>query len=266
MTAAYDEIGCDYDEHRRPDRRLATAIWDAFGSARSVINVGAGTGSYEPSDRDVLAIEPSAVMITQRRPDAARTVQATAESLPVEATSFDAAMAVLTIQHWNDVQQGLAELCRVARQRIVVVTIDVDKLGELWLIRDHIPEMLAGHAAAFPSIGCLAQALPNVSVSVLAVPHDCTDRFMAALWARPEAYLDARIRSATSAWHQVPSQVVDQALATLRHDLDSGRWDERYGQLRHTPTLDIGLRIVRSELRDSEGSSETASKECARCP
>jgi SAM-dependent methyltransferase len=251
VTAAYDEIGRAYGEHRRPDPRLATAIWDALGEARSVINVGAGAGSYEPPERDVLAIEPSAVMIAQRRPGAARAVQAAAESLPVEDKSFDAAMAVLTIQHWTDVEQGLAELCRVARERIVVVTMDVDKLGELWLIRDYIPEMLASHAAAFPSISSLAQALPNVSVSVLAVPGDCTDRFMAALWATPEAYLNAHVSSATSAWHQVPSQVVDRARATLRHDLDSGRWDERHGSLRHAPTLDIGLRIVRAELRDS---------------
>jgi SAM-dependent methyltransferase len=251
VTAAYDEIGRDYGEHRRPDPRLATAIWDALGEARSVINVGAGAGSYEPSDRDVLAIEPSAVMIAQRRRGAARALQAAAESLPVDDMSFDAAMAVLTMQHWTDVEQGLAELCRVARRRIVVVTMDVDKLRELWLIRDYIPEMLPGHAAAFPSISWLAQALPNVSVSELAVPRDCTDRFMAALWASPEAYLDARIRGATSAWHQVPHHVVDRALARLRRDLASGRWDERYGALRDASTLDVGLRIVRAELRES---------------
>jgi SAM-dependent methyltransferase len=248
VTAAYDDIGRDYAARRRPDPRLARPIWDALGDARTVINVGAGTGSYEPPRRDILAIEPSAVMIAQRRPGAARAVQATAESLPVDDKSFDTAMAVLTIQHWTDLGQGLAELSRVARQRIVIVTMDVDRLGELWLIRDYIPEMLPCHAAAFPSINTLCRALPNASVSVVAVPHDCTDEFMAALWARPEAYLDACIRSATSAWQLVPRQVVDRALAALRHDLDSGDWDERYGHLRHMPTLDVGLRIVRAEM------------------
>jgi SAM-dependent methyltransferase len=251
MTAAYDEIGRDYHAQRRGDPRLASAIWAALGEARSVINVGAGTGSYEPPDREVLAIEPSAVMIAQRPPRAARSVQAAAESLPVNDNSFDAAMAVLTLQHWSDVERGLAELCRVARFRIVLVTMDVDKLGELWLIRDYIPEMLASHAAAFPSIGSLAQALPNVSVSVLAVPHDCTDHFMAALWAKPEVYLDARVRQATSAWHEVPDGVVDRALAALDRDLDSGRWDQRYGHLRQAATMDVGLRIVQADLASS---------------
>jgi ubiquinone/menaquinone biosynthesis C-methylase UbiE len=249
VTAAYDEIGRDYGEHRRPDPRLARAIWDALGDARSVINVGAGAGSYEPADRDVVAIEPSEVMIAQRPPGAARVVQAAAESLPVGDRSFDAAMAVLTIQHWTDVEQGLAELCRVARRRIVVVTMDVGKLAELWLVRDYVPEMLGTHAAAFPSIGSLVQVLPGASVSVLAVPRDCSDRFMAALWARPEAYLDARIRGATSAWGQVSRDVEDRALASLRRDLDSEAWDERHGALRDTPALDVGLRIVRAELR-----------------
>lgn len=248
MTAAYDQIGRGYRAHRRGDPRLASAIWAALGAARSVINVGAGTGSYEPPDRDVLAGEPSAVMLAQRPPGTAPSLQAAAESLPVSDNSFDAAMAVLTLQHWSDVERGLAELGRVARDRVVLVTMDVETLGELWLIRDYLPEMLAGHAAAFPSIHSLTQMLPDVSVSVLPVPRDCTDRFMAALWARPEAHLDARVRSATSAWHQIPRHVVDRALAALRRDLQSGRWDERHGHLRRAATLDVGLRIVRAEL------------------
>ncbi len=146
--ATYDEIGHDYHEQRRADPRIASAIWAALGAARPVINVGAGTGSYEPTDREVLAIEPSAVMIAQRPPGAARSVQAAAELLPVSDNSFDAAMAILTLQHRSDVERGLAELCRVARSRIVLATIDVDRLGELWLIRDYIPEMLDSHAAA----------------------------------------------------------------------------------------------------------------------
>jgi SAM-dependent methyltransferase len=248
MTAAYDEIGRAYHAHRRADPRLASAIWAALGRARSVINVGAGTGSYEPPGREVLAIEPSGVMIAQRPPGAARCVQAAAESLPVDDNAFDAAMAVLTLQHWSDVKRGLAELRRVARSRVVLVTMDVDALGELWLIRDYIPEMRATHAAAFPSIGSLVQALPNAAVSVLAVPHDCTDHFMAALWARPEAYLDAQVRRATSAWDPLPEDVVDRALTSLGRDLDNGRWEERCGHLRHMATLDIGLRIVCAEL------------------
>jgi SAM-dependent methyltransferase len=248
VRAQYDDIGRGYAGHRRPDPRIAAAIREALGDARSVINVGAGAGSYEPEDRDVLAVEPSEVMIAQRPADAARAVQASAESLPVADGSFDAAMAVLTIQHWTDVARGLAELRRVARSRIVLVTMDVDALGELWIVRDYAPEMLASHAAAFPSIAALERALPSVSVSVLEVPNDCSDRFMAALWATPEAYLDAELRDATSAWHQLPPGVADRAVAALRRDLASGRWDERHGHLRRRPSLDVGLRIVRSEL------------------
>jgi SAM-dependent methyltransferase len=249
VTAAYDDIGRGYREHRCPDRRLAAAIWDALGDARSVINVGAGAGSYEPPDRDVLAVEPSAVMLAQRPKRAARAVQAAAESLPVADRSFDVAMAVLTMQHWSDVERGVAELLRVTRSRIVIVTMDVEKLGDLWMVRDYLPEMRARHAAAFPSIAFLERALPGVTVSPLPVPHDCTDRFLAALWARPELLLDAHVRRATSAWQGIPTEVVDRALAALRSDLASGRWDERHHDLRNRARLDVGLRLVSAAPR-----------------
>lgn len=245
---AYDAIGRGYGDHRRPDPRLAAAIWSALEDARSVINVGAGTGSYEPPDRAVLAVEPSAVMIAQRPRGSARAVQAKAERLPVADDSFDAAMAVLTIQHWSDLERGLAELRRVARRRIVVVTMDVDVFAELWLVRDYVPELRATHAAAFPSPAWLADALPAASVSALPVPRDCTDRFLAALWASPEAYLDPSIRGATSAWDRLPNDIVDRALARLGDDLASGRWHARHGGLHDLSELDVGLRIVRAEL------------------
>jgi SAM-dependent methyltransferase len=244
MTAAYDDIGRGYRDHRRPDPRLEAAIWDALGDARSVINVGAGAGSYEPPDRQVLAIEPSAVMIAQRPHGAAPAIQAAAEALPAADRSFDAAMAVLTMQHWSDVEQGLAELRRVTRHRIVIVTMDVATLAELWMIRDYLPEMIGGHASSFPPIGYLEAALPDVTVAPLPVPRDCTDRFLAALWAQPEALLDPAVRRATSAWHQVSPEVADRALAALRADLESGRWDERHGHLRDEAAHDVGLRIV----------------------
>lgn len=245
---AYDAIGRAYGDHRHPDPRLAAAIRAALGDARSVINVGAGPGSYEPPDLEVLAVEPSAVMIAQRPEGAAPVVQAHAERLPVGDDSFDAAMAVLTIQHWTDLDRGLAELGRAARRRIVIVTLDIDVFGEFWLVREYVPDMRATHAAVFPSIAFLSRALPNVSVSPLPVPRDCTDRFLAALWATPEAYLDASVRTATSAWQQLPRRIVDRALARLREDVDSGRWDARHGALRDLPALDVGLRIVRAEF------------------
>ena len=251
MTAAYDEIGRGYREHRRADPRLEAAIWAALGDARSVINVGAGTGSYEPPDREVLAVEPSAVMIGQRPPGAARAVQATAEALPAADHSFDAGMAVLTMQHWSDVDRGLAELRRVVRERIVLVTMDVAKLAELWMISDYLPGMIAGHTSSFPSIEHLREALPNVTVAPLPVPRDCTDRFLAALWAQPEALLDPDLRRATSAWHQVSPEGASSALEALRADLESGRWDERHGHLREQPEHDVGLRIVTATAGDT---------------
>jgi SAM-dependent methyltransferase len=247
----YDEIGRGYSAIRRPDPHVESAVWQALGDARSVVNVGAGSGSYEPRDREVIAVEPSAVMIGQRPSHAARAVQGMAESLPLPTKSVDAAMAVLTLQHWYDVDRGLAELVRVSRQRIVLLTMDVEVLAELWLIRDYIPETLRTHAEGFPAITDLLAALPNAEAATVAVPHDCNDGFMAAFWGRPEAYLDPDVRAATSPWHQLPSEVVEGAVTRLRRDLDSGVWDQRYGALRHKPKLDVGLRLVRAELSEA---------------
>jgi SAM-dependent methyltransferase len=247
VARAYDEIGRGYREIRRPDPRLAAAIDRELGDARSVVNVGAGAGSYEPGDRDVLAVEPSAVMLAQRPPGAAPAIRARAEALPLAGDSFDAALAVLTIQHWSDVERGIAELCRVARRRVVVVTMDVGVLAELWLVREYVPETLAAHAAAFPSIERLVRLLANARVTALPVPRDCSDGFMAAYWGRPEAYLDPRVRAATSPWHELPGDVVERAVAALRADLESGRWDTRHGALRRSAALDVGLRLVAAD-------------------
>ena len=233
---------------RRPDPRIASAIWAALGDAASVVNVGAGSGSYEPPDRAVLAVEPSAVMIAQRPRDAARAVQASAEALPLEDRAVDAALAVLTVQHWDDVERGLRELVRVARRRVVLVTMDVEALARLWIVRDYLPETLAAHAGTFPPISRLLELLPRATASVVPVPRDCTDGFMAAFWGRPEAYLDPAVRAASSPWHQLAPETVDRALEQLRSDLASGVWDRRYGWLRDEPELDVGLRLVSADV------------------
>ncbi|MFN2615935.1 MAG: class I SAM-dependent methyltransferase [Thermoleophilaceae bacterium] len=246
-AASYDTLGRRYAAIRRPDPRLAAAIWSALGDARSVVNVGGGTGSYEPPDREVIAVEPSEVMIAQRPAGAAPAVRAAAESLPLGDGAVDAALAVLTMQHWDEVDRGLRELLRVARRRVVLVTMDVDVLAELWLIRDYVPEMIAAHAASFPSIGWLLETLPGASVSSLPIARDCTDGFMAAYWGRPEAYLDPAVRAGTSPWQQLPAQLVHRALDRLEADLRHGEWDRRYGRLRRRETLDVGLRLIRCE-------------------
>jgi SAM-dependent methyltransferase len=250
MTAGaiYDTIGRRYRDVRRPEPRIASAIWTALGDASSVVNVGAGTGSYEPDDRELIAVEPSAVMIAQRPAGAAPAIQAAAEALPLPDQAVDAAMAVLTLQHWEDVEQGLSEMLRVARRRIVLVTMDVEVLGELWVVRDYLPETLTAHAAGFPSIARLTELVPHSAAAVIPVPRECTDGFMAAFWGRPEAYLDPRVRAATSPWHQLPPAVVTRALDRLRRDLADGRWDRRHGHLRQQTELDVGLRLVCAEV------------------
>jgi SAM-dependent methyltransferase len=245
----YDRIGQTYGAIRRADPRLAEPIWKALGDARSVVNVGAGTGSYEPPDRRVTAVEPSEVMIAQRPPDAAPAVQAIAEDLPFGDDSFDAAMAILTLHHWSDVDAGLAEMVRVARRRVVVVTFDLDVGNDLWLVRDYLPEIVTSNVRSYPSMARLLDALPAATVQPLLVPRDCTDRMFAALWARPEQYLDPQVRAATSTWDPIPHAVSARALSQLRRDLASGAWDERYGHLRSTPEWDVGLRLIRAELR-----------------
>jgi SAM-dependent methyltransferase len=246
--AAYDTMGRGYAGVRRPDPRIASAIWAALVDAASVVNVGAGSGSYEPRDRIVFAVEPSAVMIAQRPRDAAPAVQASAEALPLEDRAVDAAMAVLTVQHWDDVGRGLRELVRVARRRVVVLTMDVEELARLWIVRDYLPQTLAAHAATFPTMSRLRELLPRVTVSAVPVPRDCTDGFMAAFWGRPEAYLDPAVRAGSSPWHQLAPETVDRALGRLRSDLASGAWERRYGRLRHEPELDVGLRLVSAEV------------------
>jgi SAM-dependent methyltransferase len=242
-ASTYDSIGVGYRGTRATDPTLASSIWAALGEARTVLNVGAGTGSYEPSDRWVLAVEPSAVMIAQRAPDAAPVIRATAEDLPLADQTVDAAMAILTLHHWPNVEAGLRELTRVARDRIVIVTVDVSMIAQQWVVRDYLPELLGQHAR-FPSIDRLCELLPSARSEVLPVPRDCEDGFMAAWWARPEAYLDPVIRAATSPWHDLPEPVVDRALARLRKDLNSGEWQRRYSSILTQEELDVGLRLI----------------------
>ena len=245
---AYDTIGRGYQSIRQPDARLAGKIVAALGDSRTVVNVGAGAGSYEPADRWVLAVEPSSVMIAQRPPAAAPVLQTSVEDMPLADGAVDAAMAILTLHHWRDVEAGLRQLTRVARQRIVIVTMDVPTLAKLWIIEDYLPEFVGQHTSRFPPIDWLCERLPNSTSEVLAVPCDCTDRFLSALWARPHALLDPAIRAGTSPWHDLPAATVAKALARLRDDLHKGAWHERYGHLLEQAELDVGLRIITSKL------------------
>ncbi|BCJ32709.1 MerR family transcriptional regulator [Actinocatenispora thailandica] len=240
----YEVIGSAYPATRRTEPRIAERIWAALGDARTVLDVGAGTGSYEPPGRDVTAVEPSAVMRAQRPAGAAPCVAASAESLPFEDLSFDAAMAVSTVHHWPDPVAGLRELRRVAR-RVVVFTYDASSTGwreRFWLTRDYLPEF-AGLLAGWPALADLTQAVGGHAEPVL-VPWDCSDGFFEAYWRRPEAYLDERVRRAVSVWTRVGPDAERRAVTSLRADLASGRWAERNRDLVDLDAAELGLRLL----------------------
>ncbi len=241
MTQLYDAIGVGYRDFRRPDPRLETAIIRALNPAETVVNVGAGTGSYEPSDRSVVAVEPAMTMIRQRRPGSAPVVQASATELPFRDDGFAAALAILTVHHWPDQARGLDEMARVARRRVVVVTWDPSTSG-FWLTDDYFPEIFEIDRPLFPSIEDFRRALGRVEVHPLPIPHDCVDGFLGAYWRRPHAYLDAGVRSAISTFAKLHD--LGRGLDRLRRDLEDGSWTRRYGDLLDQPEIDLGYRIV----------------------
>lgn len=247
MTGAvYDRIGIGYAERRRPDPRIAARIAAALGECGSVVNVGAGAGSYEPEDRFVIAVEPSTEMLRQRPRTAAPAVQASADRLPFRDSSFDAALAILTVHHWPRRSEGLAELRRVARERIVLLTFDSEHTG-FWLTQDYFPEIAADDRQRFQSVQELAAHFGRVAVHAVPIPADCVDGFLGAYWRRPEAYLDPRVRAAMSSFSRFDPAA---GLGRLERDLASGEWGRRHSALLAQTELDLGYRLVIARLSD----------------
>ncbi len=236
----YDRIGHGYRALRRPDPRIADRILAALEGTRSIVNVGAGVGSYEPHDRAVVAVEPSMVMIRQRGPDAAPTVRASATALPFDDDTFDASLAVLTLHHWPDRERGIEQLRRTARDRVVILTWEF-AAGAFW-IHDYFPEIAEMDRPIFPSMSDLRRQLGQIRVVDVPIPHDCTDGFLGAYWRRPAAYLEAGVRAAISCFAKLADPT--PGLARLRGDLGSGRWQRRYGHLLERSELDLGYRLV----------------------
>ncbi len=236
----YDTIGRGYAPHRRPDARIAARVAAALGDAGSVVNVGAGAGSYEPAGRRVAAVEPSGVMVRQRAAGTAPAVRAVAGALPFRDGAFDAALGVLTLHHWPDWRRGVAEMRRVARARVVILTWDPDHPG-FWLTTDYFPTVIPADRAAFPRLADLAAALGGASVRPVPVPADCTDGFLGAYWRRPAAYLDPGVRGAISALARIPDPA--PALARLAADLADGSWERRWAHL-PADEMDLGYRLV----------------------
>ncbi len=242
--ALYDRIGRTYSGQRTTDARLARRIWAALGDARTVLNVGAGTGSYEPPDREVTAVEPSAVMRAQRPPGAAWCVAARAEALPFADRSFDAAMAILSDHHWSDPIAGLREMRRVAR-RVVVFQWDNTQPARFWLVRDYLPEF-ARIARARPTLAERAAAI-GADLDPVAIPWDCRDGFFHSYWRRPEAYLAAAVRRGCSVWSQVGPQAEERAVRALTTDLEAGSWTEHNSALLELEEAELGARLLVAE-------------------
>ena len=235
-AARYDTIGVGYREHRRPDPRVAAQITAALGDARTVLNVGAGAGSYEPEDRLVVSIDASDVMLRQH--GGRRRVKGVAEHLPFPDGAFDATLAIFTVHHWTDAAAGLAELQRVSRRQVILAF----EILPYWLVDEYVPESVEQNAAWLATR--IADALPDSRTEVIPVPHDCTDGFFCAYWRRPEAYLDPGVRGAISGLALLPASLVEPAMDRLAADLRSGAWHERHADLLELEEMDHGYRLV----------------------
>lgn len=240
----YGQIGDGYSVFRKPDPHIARQILDALGDADTILNVGAGAGSYEPVDRKVTAVEPSESMRAQRPSNLTLAIDGVAEDLPFEDSSFDASMAIVTVHQWTDLEKGLAEMRRVTRGNVVLLVCDPDLMSDYWL-NDYIPEVREVEASRFPSIERLRIALGGkVEVLPVPVPLDCCDGFNEAYYGRPEMFLDERARLACSSWSLVPKAAVRRFVDDLSTDLASGQWEKNYGHYRSQPFFDGPLRLV----------------------
>ncbi len=241
MPQLYDAIGVGYAGHRRPDPRFAEPILRALGDAESVVNVGAGTGSYEPSDRPVVAVEPSRTMLRQRRAGSAPVVRAVGSRLPFRDDAFAASLAILTLHHWPERERGLRELARVARSRVVLLSFDPEA-ADFWLVDDYFPGIRELDLCTMPTLDELRRATGELEIEPVPVPHDCRDGFLGAFWRRPEAYLDPQVRGAMSVFARIEG--VDSGVERLRRDLEDGSWERRHGDLRTRTEIDLGYRLV----------------------
>ncbi len=235
----YDRIGVGYARRRQADARIAAYILTALGDAETIVNVGAGAGSYEPADRRVVGVEPAMTMIRQRGPAAAPAVQGSAEALPFVTGAFAAALAVLTIHHWSDWRVGLREMLRVAQQRVVLLTWDPDSTG-FWL-HDYLPDLLEYDRRIFPTLPALREVAGSVEIVPVPIPHDCRDGFLGAYWRRPVAYFADDVRQAISS---LATQDASAGLAQLAADTADGTWERRYANISHLEQLDVGYRLV----------------------
>jgi SAM-dependent methyltransferase len=243
----YERVGIGYASNRRADPRICDQITAALSGCRTVVNVGAGTGSYEPNSC-LVAVEPSRRMIEQRTVRSCPCVQSVAEALPFRDKGFDGALAVLTIHHWADLKAGLREMRRVARKRVVILTWEPEAAREFWLTRDYLPELVALDAGRFPSMRFLRDLFGTIELQTVPVPHDCSDGFAGAFWKNPEKYLNPEVRRSMSGFARLETEIVEQALERLAGDLRSGLWYRRNRDLFDLDVCDLGYRLVIADL------------------
>jgi SAM-dependent methyltransferase len=241
VAALYDNIGRNYSGRRQSDPRIEVAIQGALAGCATVLNVGAGTGSYEPRCHAVVAVEPSRTMIEQRPAGAAPAIQACAEALPFRNASFDAALAILTIHHWSDLAKGLSECARVARSKVVIFTNDFEVCAKFWLF-DYFPELMYADRYLFPPLAKFTEVFGSVEFVTVPIPSDCRDGFLGAYWKRPSAYLDPAVRDGISTFAKIGDS--SPQLQKLQGDIESGVWEQRYASLHDLSALDLGYRLV----------------------
>lgn len=245
--ADYGALGRGYARYRQPDPRLFAVISAALGDADTVLNIGAGSGSYEPTDRQVTAVEPSGSMRAQRPAHLSPALDGTAENLPFPDRSFDAAMTTFSVHQWQDTAAGLREMRRVTRGPVVILTCDPQRVEDFWLT-EYAPEVTATEARRYPGLDELEAGLGGRARSVLVpIPLDCTDGFNEAYYGRPEGLLDPGARLSCSAWSFVPEDATEHFAQELGGDLDSGAWDARHGTLRTLPQYEGSLVLVASQ-------------------
>jgi SAM-dependent methyltransferase len=255
IPPSYETIGHGYARYRREDPRIRERIRSALGNARTIVNVGAGAGSYEPVDRHVVAIEPSDVMASQRPRELAPAICASAGALPLRDASVDAAMAILSLHHWDEERErGARELRRVARDRVVILTYDSRVSAEMWLMAEYLPELAETEHAIFPAPEQIASWLGGrVRIDAVPVSRDTPDWMLGSYWAHPERVLDAEARAATSGFARMSATIVERVVAAVARDLQDGSWDARHGALRALDEYDVGLRLI-SAGPDAGGS------------
>ena len=253
MDTIYNKIGKSYALGRRTDPEIEAQIHAKLQGATSILNVGAGTGSYEPSDIMVTAVEPSEAMISQRKLSSAPVTKAQAENLPFDDASFSHCMTILSMHHWDNRKKGFAEIKRVTRDRFVAITWDPDS-EPFWLTRDYFPEIYDIDKRTFPRLSEFEKSFENIEVSVLKIPANCIDGFLAAYWRKPEAYLDETVRANISTFTKIPD--LNKGLDQLQNDIKSGAWKLKNGDLLKAEYLDAGYRIVSIDLSGSRSNSE----------